>query len=359
MIRRAGGWISLSVPALLLALLVSCQSTPTDLSVSSPEEQAAADLDSVEARLLDLRLSPDAGALQAVRTELSGAEARGAMSRRLQARVQSLSAEAALLAGDRQAARTHVDAAAALTQADEGVWLVRAALEADPGKRLALLEEGLARSERSYRLRCERGEELLRSGRYAEAAQDLDEGLRGLDPRYRRLYGADRDRAFALARAASDSGSPAVIERPEDLEAPLTVRFMVEKAFSETRLLASVSPAEKPAAEQVLPALSAAGLLLSPGSPEAPALRRDVAFFLWGIVARAEHDPKLLGKYRAKYTVSPVPDVPVDAPWFDSALGVVERELMDLPDGVHFRPDGPVTGLEYIGILGRLKRQYP
>ena len=46
---------------------------------------------------------------------------------------------------------------------------------------------------RKTRLLCERGRELLKAGRYAEAAQDLDEGLRGLDPAYRALYGADRE----------------------------------------------------------------------------------------------------------------------------------------------------------------------
>jgi len=28
------------------------------------------------------------------------------------------------------------------------------------------------------------------------------------------------------------------------------------------------------------------------------------------------------------------------------AVGVVEREIMDLPDGVNFKPDAPMTGLE-------------
>ncbi len=138
----------------------------------------------------------------------------------------------------------------------------------------------------------------------------------------------------------------------------LTLRFMVEKAFSETHLLVSLSALSKPTAEQVVPAVSAAGLLLSAGPPGTQAVRKDVAYFIWGIVSRAEHDPKLLGKYRAKYAASPVPDVPIDAPWFDAALGVVERELMDLPDGVNFQPDGPVTGLQYLEILGKLARQY-
>jgi hypothetical protein len=75
-------------------------------------------------------------------------------------------------------------------------------------------------------------------------------------------------------------------------------------------------------------------------------------------VARTERDPALLRKYRTKYGASPVPDVPVDAPWFDSVLGVVEREMMDLPDGILFKPDDSVTGIQYLDMLGSLSRQY-
>jgi hypothetical protein len=50
--------------------------------------------------------------------------------------------------------------------------------------------------------------------------------------------------------------------------------------------------------------------------------------------------------------------VPVDTRWFDSVLGVVEREVMDLPDGQSFRPDSGLSGMEYLGIIGKLKKQY-
>jgi hypothetical protein len=137
------------------------------------------------------------------------------------------------------------------------------------------------------------------------------------------------------------------------------MKGMVEQTFSQTRLLASLSPEPRPSFGSLLPALKDAGLLLDPApSPDTPALRKHVAFFLWGVISRTEHDPKLLTRYRRAYTTSPVPDLAADSAWFDAALGVVEREVMDLPDGVHFNPDAPVTGLEYLGMLGKLKKLY-
>ncbi len=356
-------WGALPAWALLGACLAlaatGCRTLSPDRVSQSAGDQEKAALDTFALRLLDLRLSPDASRLAGLRAELDRLAARPGWSRAAQARVDALRAEAALQAADRPAARNLAEAAARLSDAEEGLWFVRAELEPDAARRLALLSEGLARTENKGRLLCERGRELLKAGRYAEAAQDLDEGLRGLDSAYRALYGADRERALSLAQAAREAGSAAALGKPESLEGPLTLRGMVERAFRETRLLSSLSSNPAPSYAAVLPALQAAGLLLDPAAaPETEATRKAVAFFLWGLIARTEHDPKLLTRYRQRYALSPVPDVGVEEPWFDAVLGVVERELMDLPDGVSFRPDQPVSGLEYLSILQRLQKLY-
>jgi hypothetical protein len=137
------------------------------------------------------------------------------------------------------------------------------------------------------------------------------------------------------------------------------VRAMVERTFAETRFLSALTTDPSPSFTNQLAAVKAAGLLLDPAvKPETVASRKDVAFFLWGIVARLEHDTRLLTAYRTRYTASPVPDVPIDAPWFDAALGVVEQEIMDLRDGVHFQPDAPFTGLELLAALTTLRARY-
>ena len=345
--------------AAALLAVVSCQSAPTDLFIRGAGEEDQIELASAEIRMLELRLSPDPAAAASLKAELDKTAARAGMSRQLQARVNALRAEAALLANEPTIARSLADGVAALSDTEEGPYYVRAALEPDPDTRLKILEDGIKKAERKFRLLCERGELLFKAGRYAEAAQDLDEGLRGLDVRYRELYGTDRDRAFAMAQASKDSGTVKPPEQAADLESALTLRVMVEKAFTETRLISSLSTDPKPTLEGALPALKNADLLLSPDAlADSPVTRKDVAYFFWGIVARMERNPKLLSRYRTKYGVSPVPDAPADAPWFDSVLGAVEREIMDLSDGVNFHPDDPVTGLEYLGMLSKLSKQY-
>jgi hypothetical protein len=351
---------ALTVLAACLTLAASgCRTLPADQVARSATEEETAALQVLELQLLGLKLAPDAVRLSALRAELDHAAARPGWGRLAQAQVQALRAEAALQAGDRSAAKSLAEAASRLSDETEGLWLVRAEMEPNAARRLATLETGLQRARPKGRLLCERGRELLQAGRYAEAAQDLDEGLRGLDSAYRALYGADRDRALSLAQAAREAGGSAPAARTEALEGPLNQRDMVERAFRETRLLSSLSADPSPAYASVLPALRSAGLLLEPAAaPEAQASRKAVAFFLWGLIARTEHDPGLLTGYRQKYSFSPVPDVAVEEPWFDAVLGVVERELMDLPDGVNFHPEEAVSGLEYLSILQRLQRLY-
>jgi tetratricopeptide (TPR) repeat protein len=357
---RPFGFLAFAIVVAIYA--VSCRSAPfadfTPIQGSSLEERELA-LDAVALRLFDFRLSPDALGLSAVKAELAQDSELPGLSRPVQARVTALQGEAALLAGDAAAAKSFADKAAGLSDAEEGVYYIRASLQTDSAKRLLILEDGIGRAAVKFRLLCERGEELFKIGRYAEAAQDLDEGLRGLDSRYKDLYGADRDRAFSLAQAVREGGSLAMTVTPQNMDAALTLRTMVGRAFAQTRLLSAFSADAKPSLESVLPALQKAGLLISPDAPpDSPVARKDVAFFLWGIVARTERDMSLLQKYRTKYAASPVQDVPVDAPWFDAVLGVVEREIMDLPDGMTFKPDGPVTGIEYLEMLQRLSKQY-
>jgi tetratricopeptide (TPR) repeat protein len=355
-VKRRLAWVWL-----VLSVATACRTTPPDVIVDTGgEEQRTAAIDVLSGRLLDLTLAPDKDRLSELETELERAAGRPGSSRVDRAILSALQAEAALLAGDLAAARRLAEAGAALSDTVEGVWIVRAATEPDSARRLRILEEGVDRARTKSRLLCERGRLLMTVGRYAEAAQDLDEGLRGLDPRYRALYGADRDKALSLAQAVREAGPSAAITQADAMEGPLTVRGMVERAFTETRLLSSLSSEASPSYASVLPALRRAELLLDPSAPPgAQALRKTVAFFLWGIVARSEHDPVLLTRYRAKYSSSPVPDVGVRDPWFDAVLGVVERELMDLPDGLQFLPEEPVTGLEYLSVLRRLGRLYP
>jgi hypothetical protein len=51
---------------------------------------------------------------------------------------------------------------------------------------------------------------------------------------------------------------------------------------------------------------------------------------------------------------SPVGDLPMDSPFFDSILGCVEWEFMNLPDGRNFFPEERIRGSAFLDMLKKL-----
>ena len=162
--RRAAPLLRLFLPAVLLAGLLACQSMPPDQVASSAGEPEMAVLDTFDLRILDLRLSPDPAGVSSLRADIDRAGAQPGLSRRLQARVSSLRGEVALLSRDPGAAKRYAEEAAKLSDLDQGLWIVRAALEQDPARRLSVLDAGIAKADEKSRLLCERGRERLKAG---------------------------------------------------------------------------------------------------------------------------------------------------------------------------------------------------
>lgn len=92
--------------------------------------------------------------------------------------------------------------------------------------------------------------------------------------------------------------------------------------------------------------------------------RKTVAFFLIRVLSAVENDLSIITKYdvdlRKAYdeeevkSLSPVDDISPLDPFYSAALVLVEREIMELPDGENFMPDEYLTPLEYFRILRSL-----
>ena len=52
---------------------------------------------------------------------------------------------------------------------------------------------------------------------------------------------------------------------------------------------------------------------------------------------------------------SPIPDVKLNSPDFDAALGCVENEIMNLEDGIEFGAGKEVSGVEFEESVKKIK----
>lgn len=239
---------------------------------------------------------------------------------------------------------------------EEKAYWVRAMLTADSGRKRIILENGLKNAKSRGYLLLTLGLLDYGESRYPTAAARLDEALKILGPDYTARYGGIRDLSFRLAGKTTGNSAGLLSSTS------LTIGDMVQYAGSETVFLRHIL-GDKPQP----PAVSVAVLIKNGILPDgldagSPLTRATLARFAWNICAMMENNPGLLKAYSSIQDgrgVSPVPDVALFDPWYDAVLGCVERGIMELPDGAHFKPEGTVPGVELDAALRRLKKLYP
>ena len=331
------------------ALLASCKTIQGDRAVERLPENAFAELEAWEGDLVLLEAEPDRAGLEGLQARLAQAGARSVLEPSWAARLAALAGRAALLAQDRAAAERELRKALSHNPADEVARVLEVRLERKPDKRKSLAEAALVTAETRVRLRAELGRILLGEGRYAEALAEFDASLPFLPEAYERAYGAERRRALALR----DSAAPAAGSASLLSERPASLQDLAALVQAESPLIDFLTGGKTWASGVLYERLRAGGFYPDPAAPgTTPARRGDAAFLLWRLAANRKNDRTLLSRYSDRYRsrpnpASPVPDVPLESPWFDAILGCVEREIMDLPDGRSFRPFEPVSGLEF------------
>lgn len=381
----------LPLAAAVFALIASaCASVQAPLRVEAVSDRARADLVELELELLEARIvaeriaslrgatglpaisgatvpAPRSDAAELERLNLELANLLESSRRRLAslepksgeaaavrgaapswyAALEALRGERALLAGDRKTAEAAAQAALALAPDSELALLLRSRLAPDPEARLLALEKALPVADGNFRLEVERGSALLALGRGAEALAAFDSALPFLPEPWTRLRTAERDQAWALRDGPAGGGVLAALR-----DGPSTWSAFATLLRERSTLLDALPGAGKSDAA-ALDALGKAGML-PPGLDPAvarsasaePPTRAEAAFVLWRLVTRTR--PEQLERYSKRYAgrKSPIEDVPLGHPAFDAVLGLVELEVVELPDGRTFIPDSYPSGYD-------------
>lgn len=349
---------SLSAAAAMAAALIagvalsSCATIQRDVlyESSADAQSVASELRALELDLVRSRAVPGSADIAADRRRLAALAAMPSGDAARTARILALSAEAALQAGEWQTAARRLEEARAAYGGDELAAVVASRLAKTPEERLAILQKALAVADEGYRVRAELGSVLLASGKPREALAAFDASLPFLDEAYTTLYGAQRDKAWALrdSAAAPVAGISAYLTRD-----PIPLVGMAAVAQAETNALDRITGGASWAPGVLFERLRSAGWYAASGAlPSSPATRKDAALFLWMLMSRG--DTRIATRYTARYAAraeSPVPDVPYGSPYFDAVLGVVEEGIIALVDGRVFDPDAPATGLDFYGWL--------
>lgn len=224
-------------------------------------------------------------------------------------------------------------------------------------------------------LLLEKGKLLYRMNQYDNAIAAFDNAFLILDndnqPQFRSAYQNLRDKAWKMYSAQIDEATLKTTMKSVDLNSPLTKDGMLIITEENSILLNDFTGSGKISNKELTKKLTAYGVFSSAVDKNnennsaakllnANAMSRILAArFIWNLYVEQKGKPQLRTRYSERYkklskTLSPIADVPVENEDFDAVLGVVENEIMDLPDGKSFFPDDLLNGIDFLEIIKKL-----
>jgi tetratricopeptide (TPR) repeat protein len=362
--RRAAGFF-----IFLLILFSDCQSFQKDRMINPADEELSRDLAELEKAVIAQDASnPSREDLAALRGRIETLKA-AIPDGDFQSQLAAWSGRLYLIEGKPGDAQREYRNSRNLSPWNTPQAVLSFKLERDLQKRLALVDEAIRNESDAGEFQLERGRVLLDLNRFSEAVAAFDSAFILLEkkPFYEDAYKPYRDKAWELRDLrAEGSRTTEIVKQGE-----LTWRSLIEITHNETDLLRFLTAGRDWPAEDIFPRLLERSFIPYTQDIEIidwpqtkPVLNESVsragaAWFLWRLYAENRANRGLLTQYSSRYANtrgarSPIPDLPLLSPFFDSILGTVEAEFMSLPDGRNFIPREKFRASEYLLALRKL-----
>jgi tetratricopeptide (TPR) repeat protein len=351
---------------------ISCQSVQKDLLISSMDESARASIEELEETIVRLEAAPAANAIASARKKTGELEKESIPDADFQALLAAWSGRLCLLENKTADAQRELKKSQTLAPGNWPAVILEVRLERDRQKRLTIVDSALNLEDpaapTSGELSLEKGRILLELNRFAEAVAAFDLAFSLLEgkPFYREIYQSARNRAWELRDIEAGNKSAALMQNEW-----ITWKDLVEITKAETDLLRFLTAGRDWKAEEIFSRLlersfipSTQDINLTEWPQTKPRIGDDVfrsgaAWFLWHLYAENRANRGLLSRYSSRYANtpnarSPIQDLSLFSPFFDSILGCVESEFMSLPDGKNFNPGEKLRFSAYLAMLKKL-----
>jgi tetratricopeptide (TPR) repeat protein len=368
-IQKIGGIMKNTLFIFLLVLFSGCQSLQKDLMVSAADEAVSRDLAELEKAVVTQEASnPSKEDLETLRRRIETLKTT-IPDGDFQSQLAAWSGRLYLTAGSLSDAQKEYRNSQNLSPWNMPQAVLSFKLERDLQKRLALVDEAILNESEVGEFQLERGRVLLDLNRFSEAVAAFDSSFVLLDkkPFYEEAYKPFRDKAWELRDLRPEGSKTTEIVR----QGELTWRSLIELTKAETDLLRFLTAGRDWPADDIFPRLLERSFVPYTQDieiidwPQTKPLLNDMvsragaAWFLWHLYAENRANRGLLTQYSSRYVNargarSPIPDLPLLSPFFDSVLGNVEAEFMSLPDGRNFIPREKFRASEYLLALRKL-----
>jgi hypothetical protein len=338
---------------------MACTTVADNVVLTSEERQLKSKISEIDLLLLDIRFKPDPLLFEKAQTLVKEQLSVKILDKTLDAELYGLLGFLDYLEGKTENLRQNLESIESRSKKEARLYIIRALTENDRKKKQEILESGVTTAGKPGLVKLELAGLLYANGEYAKAGALYDDAFSELDPKYKEYYIKDRDKAYRLMSNRSDKADIRTIFE-KDL---LLVSDVFRITLVESNLLDNVTSNKLMDPDGLLSLLKTNGSVYPTSLKSQDVMaRKDIAYFILSIVVYLENNQALAKKQSYEYSrqnlESPVKDVRVSDYFFDAVIVLVEREIFDLPDGINFYPDRPMSGSEYNEILLKLKKRY-
>lgn len=346
----------------LAMYLSSCASVPEDLMVSTVEKEEVVVIQEAAKKLAHLdgthiEGNPDVAAAGDLLNLLEKALADVNLTSATRAQLIAFQGRVNLILGDKRAATALYQQAQELHKGDLQAEIL--------GMRLGLREDiddlVVPRNQQAL-VNLEKALQNYSQENYLEAVAQFDQAFISLDEVYREAYGQLRENAWRLRNI---SGTEDEDFRDLLKQDSINLEQMISLIQGQGDLLYKYVGPKKIDSNRVLKQLKTQGLFYSINSwTDVDVLNKDTiltralaARFLWNLYNDRRGTMGNPPTYSHQFVSmgSPIQDVPLNCPDFDAILGCIEREFMELPDGMNFYPETPMSGMDFSESIKKIR----
>lgn len=347
---------------LILILIFGCISSKETL-INPINDDAKKMIEEAELLLLDYKVSNDKYDIQKTNLIIKKLNELSKNNKLFEAKVIGLIAERDIAINNHQKIEWYITEIEKRNKKEEKLYVIKSGIAGETDEKIKILMDGIKKTEENNYLKLLLAENYFKKGNFDKSINLFDEAFVKLPGKYRDVYGFSRDLAYKFVK-----------NPPEDIkiidilsEKEVTFNQIIEMLFIEADFLpADIFDRRVPASDLFKKMISHGYInfrVAGNVNLDSKLKRKDFAYFLVYLSGRLEKNPGLINKYAKTYSLSsddftPVKDVDVKEYYFPAVLVVIERELMDLPDGERFCPDNGVSGLELYEIIKKLNVLY-
>ncbi len=334
--------------------------TVSDSVITAIDQEQYNQLNSIYEDIQNYRFNNTKESLDFAMSKLDSITIKEIYNMDFKAKVIGLKSLTFLYQNNRSAAKSLLKDLESITEDEELFWVVTALLEKDKKERLNILIEGKTTVYSVNRIDSFLADAYLENEMYGESTALYDSILLN-EETFIEEYRNKRDLSFMFLQTPPSSYESGKIINRESI----ILKDLLELLELETSYLNNLNQDDI-----YISLLERDYFYKGVLKIEDPILRKDLAYFLFALIADRKSSDDLWIKYSEFFIddisedekkeltgMSPILDTPIYTYYFYPTLYMIEKEIMELPDGENFFPETGLNGSQLHSIISSLKEK--